>query len=350
VVLFATLTYISLPNGLILMAFWLAAMLVVWRPVPWSDALRLAALIVVLVVGGALLPRALALAHLPVPGREYGLIGILRYFAFLRFTDASRLVWTALPSGILPVAAMVLWRRQDPIARALTLVSVAYFLFFFVQANVSFHHFVPSMLLPIAVLWRMVPESGVVRRRWLGAIAVAGVASLALVWPPSAAPQSAGRQVGQLVWSRIDGYEHSAAASLASSSMLMRLFPVDWSPDVPAMYGGSPLVWHRYARHVDDDRVNYIVQRSGDPVPARARVLVDSAGFALYVRSDSVWAKQRRLRPPTPAGSRWLAVPRATLFRTVQPEGDTHVIDVARTLKSLGLPIDAWLDRLGATP
>jgi hypothetical protein len=236
------------------------------------------------------------------------------------------------------------------VARALALVSIAYFLFFFVQANVSLHHFVPSMLIPVAILWRLVPAEPTAHRRWAASTALAGVVSLGLIWPPRFAPNVEARRVGRSLWNRVEGYDQSRPATFAASELLGQLFPLDWDPAVPTRYGGSPLAWLRYARGDDSSGVNYVLQRSSDAAPPAAHRLADSAGFALYVRSDSVLASHRNLHPPTPAGSRWLAVPRWTLFRTVPPPSGTQVIDVTAVLRSLGFPIDAMLGRLGVAP
>jgi hypothetical protein len=347
---FATLMYVSLPSGVLLIGFWMLAIMAAWRPIPWREVRWLMVLMAALVLGGALVPRVLAFLQLPVPGEEYGLTGMLRYFAFVRFTDVARLAWVALPAGIVPIVAVVLWGKQDRVARALALVSIGYFVFFYIQANVSLHHFVPSMLLPVAVLWRVVSNDDAARRGWVTATGLAGIASLGLVLPARPAPAVEARRVGQSIWNRVGGYDQSLPATFASSELLGELFPVDWDPEVPSRYGGSPLSWHRYARPDDGAGVNYVLQRSSDGAPPDAHRLADSAGFALYVRSDSVLASHRALRPPTPAGSRWLAVPRWTLFRTVTPPSGTRVIDVAAALKSLGFPVDEMLRRLAVPP
>src|SRR5262249_21674639 len=123
IVCFAVLTYISLPSGLVLLAFWVAAVAMTSKP-RWSGELRLLAItIAACVVGTAVLPMILKLMSWPLPGMEYGAAGMLRYFAFLQFTDVSRLLYVAIPAGIFPVMASMWVSRQDALAKALTLVS-----------------------------------------------------------------------------------------------------------------------------------------------------------------------------------------------------------------------------------
>jgi hypothetical protein len=119
---------------------------------------------------------------------------------------------------------------------------------------------------------------------------------------------------------------------------------------VPASsYGGSPLVWNRYATHGTGPtaETNYLLIPSGEPPPQGWRLVTDSAGAALYLLSDATWQAHRDMRPPTPAGSRWLAVPRSILFRTIPHKGSPRIHDVAATLKSMGVDVDPILARLG---
>ena len=150
---------------------------------------------------------------------------------------------------------------------------------------------------------------------------------------------------------RVGDYPSSAPAVMRASTLLDRAFPYDWDPTVPAQsYGGSPLVWNHYARHGApvDTGTNYILQLASDAVPVGWRLLAwDSGGAALLIKSDSVLAAHRAIRPPTPAGSRWLAVPRRVMFRSVaQHEGDRS-ISAVRLLERMGVDVNSLLDRLG---
>jgi hypothetical protein len=353
--LFAWLTYVSLPSGLLLMGFWVAAAFVTARVDYRREIARATLAILVCVVGGVLVSNLLPALGASPPGSEYGAAGFLRYFAFLQFTDVRRLLYVAIPAGILPVAALALWKRQDPPARVVSLVTAGYFLLFYVQAHVSLHHFVPAMLLPIVVLWRIVPGHGRERRVWLGAATVAGLFGLALSLPPNARVDTSAREVGASIEDRTGGYEHSAPGQFAASELLAELFPVDWDPSVPERaYGGSPVAWNYYARHEARQEparplasTNYVLLPSDSPPPPEARLVASRPNAALYVLSDEVWKAHLALRPPSPAGSRWLAVPRSTLFRSV-PAGDgPMVFDVVAILEDLGIDVSVILRRLG---
>lgn len=342
------LTYVSLPSGLLLIGFWIAARLLAERPRQWREVWIGAGLLAGTVLLLGMLPRVLVMLGSPPPGNEYGLTGILRYFAFLQFTDLGRLVYLVLPAGIVPILALFAWRRQDWVSRALSLVTCAYF-FFFVQAHVSLHHFVPAMILPIVVAARMAHERPRGRRMvpiWVGAAVIAFV----LVFPPRLGVHDTGRRIGGTISERLGDYASSDPAVLRGSSLLEHLFPFDWDPVVPgSSYGGSPLVWNRYAVHAGSPgpETNYLLTPSSERAPDGWRLVTDSAGAALYVRSDSLWIRHRAVRPPTPAGSRWLTVPRSILFRSVPHDGSPAIIDVAATLEALGVDVDPILARLG---
>lgn len=344
---FVLLTFLSLPSGLILIGFWMLARLVVERPRPWAQVVVMGVMLIGCLALSALLPRLLEAAGAPAPGREYGLAGLLRYFAFLQFTDISRLLYVLLPAGIFPWLVLPAWRAQDALGRTLTLVTLAYFAFFFVQAHVSLHHFVPAMLLPLVVAARVADDKPLLGVTWVTLATLAFI----LVLPQRATIHGVGRVVGNSIVERVGDYASSDPAVMRASTLLDQVFPYDWDPAVPALaYGGSPLVWNHYARHraPADDKTNYILQPAVDEVPAGWRLLAhDSAGAALIMRSDSVLAAQRALRPPTPAGSRWLAVPRRTLFRSVAQHEGHRSISVVDLLERAGVDVNDLLDRLG---
>ena len=58
--LWAFVTYTSLPNGLLLLAFWLAAWCLVQRPRPWSEVGRGGVAVAVAVLIVALVPTIVA--------------------------------------------------------------------------------------------------------------------------------------------------------------------------------------------------------------------------------------------------------------------------------------------------
>ncbi|MBK8248083.1 MAG: hypothetical protein IPK85_11870 [Gemmatimonadetes bacterium] len=344
------LTYVSLPSGLLLIGFWLAARVVVERPVPWREVVwGGGALLVAMVLAAGIGRVGVALGG-AAPGGEYGIVGILRYFAFVQFTDLARLRYVAIPAGVLPVLLLARWRHMDELGRALVLVTVAYFGFFFVQAHVSLHHFVPAMVLPMVVAWRQVLPSSAstwVAPAWTAAAALA--VGLAFPFGRTAIHRD-GQEVGARVLVRIPGYATAQAAPMRAGTLLDRLFPYDWDATVPATYGGSPLVWSHYARHGGDPgpETNYIVQLAVMPMPDGFSLAgADSAGAVVLVRSDSVLAVDRARRPPTPAGSRWLDVPRGILFHGIPLAGGPRIIDVAASLTAAGLDPAPLLERLG---
>jgi hypothetical protein len=348
--LFGVLTYASLPNGLILMGFWVVAVAVVTRPVPWDRLAAAAATLAGCVALSAVLPSLLAAAGLPRPGGEYGLVGLLRYFAFLQFTDWTRLAFLVVPAGILPALSLAIWPKQDAVARALTVVTVAYFAFFFVQANVSLHHFVPAMVLPVAVYWRMLIGAPRTPRAIHVVALLLGVVSVLVSWPSASAIDRSGREVGSALVERVGDYDRSDPQVFRHLKLLSALFPPDWHPSVPATYGGSPLVWNYYARHGSGrpaSDANYVLQSSTDAPPPGMRRVAEADGAALFVGSDARWQIHRALRPPSPAGSSVYYVPRGVLFRSVPNERGTYVLDVVSALERHGFPVQPVLARLG---
>ena len=227
---FVAMTFMSLPSGVIMIGFLLLARLFVERPRPWQNVFLTGTLLLACLVIAALLPRVLIALGAATPGGEYGAAGILRYFAFLQFTDLSRLLYVVLPAGIFPWLVLLAWKAQDSVGRALTLVTIAYFAFFFVQAQVSLHHFVPAMIVPMVIAARMADRQPLLGMAWLALALVA----LVLVLPERATIHVAGREVGGTIVEQVGDYRSSDPAVLRASTLLDRVFPYDWDPAVPA--------------------------------------------------------------------------------------------------------------------
>ncbi len=349
--LFALLTFLASPNGFLLLGFWAVAALLVVRPRPWAWSAGSAFLVAGLFVLSAAATPVLAAVHLPVPGQEYGLDESLKRFAFLQWADWRRLLFLLVPGGIVPGLSLLAWRWQDSTTKAFTLVTAAYFTFFYVQAHISLHHFSPVMVLPLVVFWRISGRfTGRQLRLGMAITAAAGLVSLIVSLPSSAVPHREAGRVGTTIENRIAGYPEMAPHAVRSSDLLQHLFPYDWDPEVPhTRYGGSPLVWNYYARRSEAAAVekNYVVQASLEPDPPGAVQLAEEDGMALYVRDEAVWHSHQALKPETPAGSPLYVLPRGILFRSVPlPEG-AQVINVVALLESAGVDMDPWLARLG---
>ena len=155
--------------------------------------------------------------------------------------------------------------------------------------------------------------------------------------------------MGESIAWGVEGYERLDPDGFRHSTLLNRLFPFDWDPSVPGSYGGSPLVWHHYARRdsTAPREANYTVLPSAAPAPAGMRPIASDDGATLYVRSDAEWNAHRALRPPTPAGSRVFRIRRGILFRSVPLDGGPAVIDVVATLERAGIDMGPILERLG---
>jgi len=350
--LFAGLTFLTLPNGVLLIGFWLFSVTLVWRPRPWKQIAEGAGAVVVCLVIVGVVQRLLAAFHLSSPGEEYGPVALLRHFAFLQWGDWHRIAFLVVPCGILPAATLLFWRWQDQLARALTALTIIYFGFFYVQATTILHYFVPVMLLPLVIFWRNeLVTAPRYRPLILGCTAAAGFAALLMSLPRDSSPDISARLVGRAIEDRIGGYEAFEPHLFKGSELLYHLFPTDWDPRVPfESYGGSAVAWNYYAHQkgVLSSDVNYVLQATAAQPPAGMRLVAQEGTAALYLRSDSVWAGHRALRPPTPAGSRVYEIPRGMMFRSVPLKDGPQIISVLDILERLGIDTHRLLHRLGA--
>ncbi len=340
--LFLLLTYLSLPSGFLLILMFVSAAWLVERPRPWTRVAWSAAGLAGCIAIAALLPRALNAFGLPLPGGEYGKEGLLERFMLLQFTDAQRFLFVLVPCGAVPAIALFHWRSIDPLARAIALTALGYFALFFVQAYISLHHFVPAMLLPLAVFWRSSLASGPKARPWwLGSVAIGAVACLFLALPKDATVAMHSKEIGRGIDMRVPGYAHSAPAAFACVSLLGELFSTGIDAAVPKeKFGGSPNTWNYYARRAAQSarEVNYVVQRADEAAPADMNKLSEKDGFVLFMRDARILEQQRGIRPPAPPGSALLAEDRGLMFFGQKPrQKKLYILNVRSVLRRLGL-------------
>ncbi|MBP8302399.1 MAG: hypothetical protein KA020_18685, partial [Planctomycetes bacterium] len=127
---FALLSYLGLPNGFLLMGFWLLAELAVMRPLPWRVIAGGLSLLVGCILAAGAFGAMLAWTGQTPPGGEYGFSRTIVEVLRLDLTHWRRAVYLIVGGAGLPVAALFLWRRQDQTARRVTLLVLCYFAFF----------------------------------------------------------------------------------------------------------------------------------------------------------------------------------------------------------------------------
>lgn len=342
--LWVLLTYLSWPIAPLLVGLWLASVILVWPARPWRPVvITLGALLACMLAGG-LAPAVLASLGLPTPGGEYNWktlvesvfnvyqIGAWLQLSFLwQVPYLERWAFLIFPTGVVPALALLAWRRHDFISRAVVLTTLGYFAFFYVQAFVSLHYFVPAMILPLVVFWRM--EWSEYRRPLvLGATVVTGVLSLYLSLPDHAKPVTEARTIGHAIEDRFGGYDEMEHAVFGRHEILLQIIPSGWEPAVPERFGGHPNIWTYYAFHKNggQGKVNYILQPASLPPPNGTELLAKEGEVALYVVDTSVLEAHRKLSPPSPAGSAVYRISRDLLLRKTQPLDETLQVILER--------------------
>jgi hypothetical protein len=248
----------------------------------------------------------------------YAASSIVERFHYLRFDDWRRVLYGVVPGGIIPAVALVGVRWQDRIARSLTLAVLGYFLVFYVPAFTSLHHFVPVMILPIAVFWRIVLQRP--QHRWLvGAALVAGAAALVMSLPRHFEIDRTMRRIGNATVYRIGEYgspdNHKHRESYTGQKLLRQLFAAGWDVADPSteLVGGLQLIYYATQPLKPGTVTNYVVQLKSEPPPARFSKLGEDETAAIYIRDVDRWERDRFQPLRTDYRSRLYEIPRETL-------------------------------------
>jgi hypothetical protein len=244
-----------------------------------------------------------------------------------------------VPAGILPFLSIFFWKNLDSAARALALTAITYFFLFYIQAQTALHHFVPAMLLPVAVFWRRINQSPP-RREAAFALSVAAAAVLALVLslPASTRLYIESRLVGASISDRIF-HEQGNPAGYAGLSLFQMLFPRERDEGAGARFTVSPLVLRYYSHRAGPGQhePGYVLQRrSESPPPGAVLVGSDSSG-ALYALSESILARHRGLRPTPNPGAAIYEVPPQYRYRNDLLRNDPGVFSLLRGLGRIGV-------------
>lgn len=331
---FALLVCFARPTGLLVVALLGVGTLTLAAPERRAQLARLGLAIVVCLVAGALYEKVFVPRAASGSGVAYASGSVLDRLRYLTFTDLRRVLFVVVPGGILPALALLAWRRQDPLARQLTVVSVLYFLFFYPQAFVALHHFVPVMILPIVVFWRIAMADDA---RWpAGAAAVAAALALVLSLPRSFALDRPTREIGRATEVRVGNLNGDWSAyrdALHARLGVRALFRPEWEvPDAARERVGDALgvLYYAWRPRTSADSVNYVIQVEG-AAPADGFTPVASRdGLTVFVRDTARWRHDRETPPRTDFRSALYEIPRSTLYPFIGVPAHAYQVDLAR--------------------
>jgi hypothetical protein len=331
--LFALTGYFARPTGLLSLLFLGLAGVVV---LPRAERARTLAMIGV-GAGACLVAGYLYESYLHAAAGSgpiaYAGGSLLDRVRFLQFGDIRRVLFVAVPTGLIPSLALFYVRRQDPYARMITAFTLLYFSFFYVQAFVALHHFAPIMVLPIVVLWRIVLQGR--SSRWLlPAVYAAAVLCFVLSLPRSLQVLRAYRDIGTSMEFTIGDYDGEYASyrsAIKARTLLFGVFPADWDVSDPAnQFVGAPTSMMRYSFIGRGVAVNYVVQPPTGEAPAGfTRVAGDERG-SVYVRDMARWRHERFSPPRTDYRSPLYDIPRETLFEFVGRPARNYDVNLGR--------------------
>ncbi len=222
--------------------------------------------------------------------------GLVGRFQYLTLTDPVRLLWVILPAGVAPWLAMLAWRRQDPFARVITLVSVAYAALFLPLAFTNLHQFVPAMVLPLIVYWRLAlrqPPDW----RWTSVATMGCLLSLATAMPRTRQIDRVSRATGTLIDFRIGRFDGDFPAyreAIRASESVLSILPRDWKSDLTdGRSGERELLYYAMLPKPADTRINYVIQRPDAPPPANMIPIRSGKGWSAFVADTVLWRAAR---------------------------------------------------------
>ncbi len=267
--------------------------------------------------------------------------GILDRLHFIKLNDYSRFLYILIPVGILPALSLLLFRLQDPIGRTITIISIIYFLFFYIQAFVALHHFVPAMIFPIVVFWRLMLKRP--KQLRLLCVATLGVfISLLLSFPRDFHVDRKVRIIGSetkyLVGNYRDGNYSGYWKAFKHKGLLYSLFSHVFQVEDPSKeFICSPNAIIHYASQMDDStrNINYVVQLISDPPPEGFSQIDDNGEAVVYVKNVDRWNSHRFQSFQTNSRSRLYNIPRETLFQAYGVGRRNDIINVREYIKKI---------------
>lgn len=241
-------------------------------------------------------------------------------FQYLTFTDWRRLIWVAAPAGVLPFLALFRPSLQDSIGRSLSVATLLSFGLVAIPAFVGLHHFVPVMLLPVAVFWRIQAHRETPHRTLLAAYAGLALVLFAAGLPPRFHVDRTFRDLGRRIEVRSAGFgsddasrhrEGLAVARDAATALFLR----DWQVPLESteLVGGPHFIYYADRSGVPRADGLIVIQAPSAPAPPGTTVLSDQPRARVFVRDSLAWQRERITPRERTSASALYRVPRATL-------------------------------------
>lgn len=346
------MAYLVIPTGGLWLLMWPAAVVLTWRPMPWQRLIWAVGVLAIVGVISVILPKIIGVLHLPFPGDEFGSDNIVTRLRFVSFEDWNRFAFWAVPVGILPALFLLTWRTQDRISRALTLLTLAYFLFFYVQAyRVLLHHFIPAMIPPMIVMWRSPLMQDARLGNPLRGLAAALLVFSAWVSWPEMKIYSFERTIGQHILTegpdfdvaeRGDGdrWPGFSQKGLDIAHVLLgSLFKMTYGEDDPkTRYYGAPLVWWYYSQfpRPEGQVINYIVKPLDRATAEDGAPVGTEEGYGLFIRDMALYKSHAETKLPVDTGAAIYITPRTVIYgHGVRTLDGRRVFDLVPPIKRL---------------
>jgi hypothetical protein len=315
---FSVLAVFSRPTGLLFMLMLLPAVVLTMPGYRKKWLLRLAVAIMVSMGLIALYQAVYLPWAFPAELAASSGDGALSRLRYLTLFDVKRAAFLIFPAGIAPALALLFFPRQDALARLVTLLTVAYFTFFYLLAFVAMHHFTPAMLLPLIVFWRLflgLPES---RQKIVYAAAAAmAVLAFGVSLPNHFTVNRTASTIGARIAFLSDDSDQELTRHMAQADLLNEVARYEWWVQDPAReYIGSPLALVYYADRTGPVTANhnYIILPDTALPPPDTEKIKTQAGATLYVRNLDTLYRDRYHDFEVNYMSPLYFIPRSTLF------------------------------------
>jgi hypothetical protein len=300
--IFALMTYMSSPGGLLLLGALTAATFLAKAPSWRKDLQALTGVILFCLLVGFAYEFLYSPLLLDGAKDQFSSINLLKRLYPPTVNEFPRLNALLYPSGLLPALSLLFVRRKEPVSWMIAFITIFYFLIMYLQAWTSLHQFTPIMVLPLVVFWRVYLHRFQFQKRWLlptAAIAICLCFFLSL--PRHFKINQAIREFGQRTAYKIGNYEQSYEDALRAGWTLYALVPKDYRLKYPEQpWGADPPSWIYYATQEKrpGTNVNYVIQPAGDPPLPEATLVMARDGVSVYVRSVEVWNRDRQQQIP----------------------------------------------------